>query len=940
MNNNQRAFLTSEHEKMLPERWSDWRLGELIGEGSFASVYKAVRTDEAGTSYSAIKVLRVPQGGKKEKYIDEIKTMLSLKGHPNIVSIEDYATVHQEDGDLILIRMELLKPLDKAVAEGDFDEEQAIKVGIDICNALEHCHKKNILHLDIKPSNIFISNEGYYKLGDFGISRSEDDLTETLPSEFTPNFMGPELYNLLTNSGYSNQSQDEFDSIGIQYDLYSLGMVLYWLRNNQKAPFLPEKKILSPQDRKDAFHRRMNGEQLPPLENTSAAFSKVIFKASAYKQKDRYSNPSEMKSDLEKIQQEPNHPINKWMIISLVIILISAVGVIGYFNGWFGSGDDETGNPTEPPSNTPAVEDDVIDDSGTCGENLQWQLSGTVLRISGTGGMYDYSTSTKPPWDKYRTIVEKIIVDEGATKIGKYAFFEFEELTEVELPHSLRRINDMAFGYCYKLPVLTIPEGVEHIEDTIIYRCNKLQRIDLPGSIKLIEGSFAGECENLTTITLGENCTDYIVQDGVLFDSAMEELICHPAGLDDLTYAIPEKVRTIGVYAFAENKNLLEVRIPDGLTTIDSCAFTGCKNLKSITIPDSVGTLGIYAFYGCEKLKTVKLSNSIGWIDQQAFYNCYSLQEIVIPSTVTRIGTAVFGNCSSLARTVIPSSVTSISNTAFEGSANVVIYCESGSYAEQFAIEHNISYTNDDPHHSSSSQIVPFSAEYPVGLDMTIDQLTIQSGELIKTARTWTKENVPRNLDDFPLMPSPVFDVYSSISQCYSTLMQDGNTYIWKTNIPALFTLNKPDRYDISMQYVDGDQYQYLPPVQNGDDTFSFSLPQNVSIADVESVSYDCYWDLPNGWTEILQISYDLKYGNLTSDLFVGILFSRDDDCFIHWYPGFSVYERYDPELIEIDIGTFEGYEGKRIWNIDYDLATRKIIRMSNDNQTIEINDV
>ena len=115
---------------LLPEKWSDWQLGELIGEGTYASVYKAIRTDEAGTSYSAIKVLRIPEDGKKEKYIDEIKTMLSLKGHPNIVSIEDYTTVHNKDYDLILIRMELLKPLDKIVAEDEFDENQTIRVGL------------------------------------------------------------------------------------------------------------------------------------------------------------------------------------------------------------------------------------------------------------------------------------------------------------------------------------------------------------------------------------------------------------------------------------------------------------------------------------------------------------------------------------------------------------------------------------------------------------------------------------------------------------------------------------------------------------------------------------------------------------------------------------------------------------------------------------------
>lgn len=931
---------------LLPDKWSDWQLEEVIGGRDPVTVYKAIRTDEAGTSYSAIKVLRIPEGGNKAKRIEEIKTMLSLKGHPNIVSIEDYATVNQNGFDYIFIRMELLTPLDKHVAANDFDEDETIRVGIEICTALEHCQRKGILHLDIKPSNIFVTEEGHYKLGDFGISRSIDDLATRPLKEFTPNFMGPELYQFLKEKGNAKDKAVSSDIMVSKYDQYSLGLVLYWIRNNRRPPFLPD-RLVTRQDRKDAFDRRMAGEPLPPLKDTSEGLAKIIYKASAFKPKDRFSDPTEMKDALEALLSgTKKNRYLKRVIISILATLACIAIVIGYSVIKKRIEDGSKTSPSPSPSispiisPTPSPDIEGADAYGVCGENLHWQINGSVLRIYGTGGMYDYnSTTNRPPWNDYQSMITKVVIDEGITKIGEYAFFESEELIEVELPHSLRRINRMAFGYCYQLPSLIIPEGVEHLETSIVYRCPCLRDISLPGSIKLIEGSFAGECESLTSITLGEDCTAYVVQDGVLFDSAMEELICHPAGLSDLSYTIPDKVRTIGVYAFAENKNLIEVSIPNGLVLIDSCAFTGCKNLRSVVIPNSVSTLGNYAFYGCEKLKSIQLPPNIGWIDQQAFYNCYSLQEIVVPSKVTRIGTAVFGNCSNLQKIVLPVSITSISNSAFEGSSNVVIYSESGSYAEQFATEHNIPFMNNGLQQSSANQPIPFSGEYPVGLDMTIDDFTVQSGMLIQAAKTWTKETVPRTIDSFPLLPSPIFDVYNSISQCYSTLVTESSSYIWKTNIPELFINNKPDRYDISMQYIDGNQYQYLPPLQKSANTFSFTLPAYISITDVESISYDCHWDLPNGWTETLQISYELKYGNMTGDLFVGILFSRDDDCSIDYYPGFSVYDRYDPEIISIDMGTIEGYEVKRIWDIDYNTSNKRIIRMSNNDQSIEINE-
>ena len=295
---------------LLPKDWSAWKLEESIGGRGHITVYKAIREDEAGTSYSAIKVIRVPDNIDKTQYIEEIKFMLSLKQHPNIVSIEDYATVSQNGYNYIFIRMELLTPLDLFVAANDFGEAETIQLGIEICNALEYCKRKGTLHLDIKPSNIFVTDDGHYKLGDFGISLSIVDKSTIPVTGYTRNFMGPELYPFIKDQISTEVITISSDILDCRYDQYSLGLVLYWIRNNRKPPFLPD-RIVTKQDEEEAFRRRMIGESLPPLNNTSSGLAKIIYKACSYKPDDRYSGPSAMRSALEALQTSSKQTLSQ-----------------------------------------------------------------------------------------------------------------------------------------------------------------------------------------------------------------------------------------------------------------------------------------------------------------------------------------------------------------------------------------------------------------------------------------------------------------------------------------------------------------------------------------------------------------------------------------------------------------------------------------------------
>ena len=297
----------------LNQVWPEWHIEKQLGKGTYGTVYKVVRRDDNFTSYAAIKVISIPQDqaeidtlrsegldmaqsktylkGVVNDFVNEIKIMQSFKGTQNIVSIEDYKVVPKTDGigwD-IYIRMELLTSFNEYTCDKKLTEPDVIKLGIDICSALELCGSRNIIHRDIKPENIFINDFGYFKLGDFGIARKLENMTGGLSQKGTFNYMAPEVAN-----------SAEYDA---RVDIYSLGIVLYRLLNGNRLPFLDtDKQLLNPNERKYAVERRIRGEALNAPCEASPAMANLILKACAFNPDDRFANASEMKAALMSLQ--------------------------------------------------------------------------------------------------------------------------------------------------------------------------------------------------------------------------------------------------------------------------------------------------------------------------------------------------------------------------------------------------------------------------------------------------------------------------------------------------------------------------------------------------------------------------------------------------------------------------------------------------------------
>ena len=294
--------------------WPGWEVVRKIGEGSFGGVYEIHRTLPDGrVEKAALKKLTVPkdnseirelysQSFSKENitahYKDQMRDLVNeytltqeLNGCRNVVACHDVQCVQHTDGigwD-IYIRMELLKPL-KHVLSADYQEMAVLKLGLSLCNALLACQEHHIVHRDIKPENILVSDRGEFKLGDFGIAKvSEKTATGTMTG--TMGYMAPEVANRW--------------HYGAQADIYSLGMVLYWMMNRRTLPFLPfPPAIPTAAQRQEAANRRFAGESFPPPINGSRELKAIVMKACAFSTEDRYQAVRELRWDLYACYQQ------------------------------------------------------------------------------------------------------------------------------------------------------------------------------------------------------------------------------------------------------------------------------------------------------------------------------------------------------------------------------------------------------------------------------------------------------------------------------------------------------------------------------------------------------------------------------------------------------------------------------------------------------------
>ncbi len=356
--------------------------------------------------------------------------------------------------------------------------------------------------------------------------------------------------------------------------------------------------------------------------------------------------------------------------------------------------------------------------SGDCGADVKWSLKDGVLTISGSGAMADYAINSPAPWAGFKSIIRSVVVQEGVTGIGSFAFFKHPALESAILPAGLKSIGVCAFGDCGKLSEAALPEGLTHLGNEA-FKSTALKSVVLPESLETLDGRAFAECAALESATINgklsvglfEECTSLKnvtfngnalkTIPGSVFSlcAALEEieipegvteiiqLGCSPKkitlpstletlnadkigyGVTDLTINNNDRfVKRDGIVYSADGKTIIlcekgvagNIIIPDGAIVIGESAFRNCREITGIQIPASVKSIGRRAFWGDNKLASVALPEGLTSIGESAFFECTALEGIDIPDSVTDLGDSVFSGCTALKTLEIPAGVTVI----------------------------------------------------------------------------------------------------------------------------------------------------------------------------------------------------------------------------------------------------------------------------------------
>ena len=354
----------------------------------------------------------------------------------------------------------------------------------------------------------------------------------------------------------------------------------------------------------------------------------------------------------------------------------------------------------------------------------EFDAASATLRISGPGVVADCASSAEAPWAEHAEEIRAIVVSDGVTAIGKFAFSDLTELQTVELADSVASLGFRCFADCYELTSVRLPQSwnecpaddgttsnVDH-RGQIFSGCESLKSLALPEGSRTVPAYAFNGCEELEQILLPDsidtignhafyNCSalrSITVPEGVR--TLEKSTFCCCYGLTDVT--LPERLEVLKPYVFYDCESLTEIELPDAVTSIgfqcfadcgalenvrlprswsecpsyddstintDHCGqiFSYCNALREITVPEGMTQLPGYAFNKAYALERVTLPESLTIIGNHAFFDCSALKEINIPSGVTELWKSAFCYCSALESIVLPDGLTRLNSYAFCG---------------------------------------------------------------------------------------------------------------------------------------------------------------------------------------------------------------------------------------------------------------------------------
>ena len=272
--------------------WEEWNVERQIYSGGNSCVFLLTRRRFEKTLRSVLKVIEVfPSGSDSieaqlSRALDEIERMEILGRSNAIVPLLDDSIreVRDEAGALrgydVLLRMEYMTCLADQIRDGEtLREEEVVRIAGDMCAALAFAHERGFVHRDIKPANIYRTELGTYRLGDFGVSGRATGAAMLTTITGTTAYMAPEVA--------------RGEPYGKEADIYSLGVVLYQLLNDNFLPFTDANSTYSERER--AMRSRWNGARLPAPKHGSKRLQAAVLRALSAQPDRRYATADEMR---------------------------------------------------------------------------------------------------------------------------------------------------------------------------------------------------------------------------------------------------------------------------------------------------------------------------------------------------------------------------------------------------------------------------------------------------------------------------------------------------------------------------------------------------------------------------------------------------------------------------------------------------------------------
>lgn len=283
-------------------------------------------------------------------------------------------------------------------------------------------------------------------------------------------------------------------------------------------------------------------------------------------------------------------------------------------------------------------------ESGTCGANLTWSLNteDSTLTIEGSGDMFISGMSA--PWKANASYVKSAILPDGLTSIGKYAFYECENLQSISIPSSVKNIGGAAFMDCKKLQSIVIPNGITRIEANTFDRCYKLENVIIPNTVTSIGMEAFSHCEALNNIYIPSSVTK-MERRAFKWCGISSVHITDIAAWCAISFENDDSNPLDGAkHLFIGDDEITDLVIPEGVTSISEFAFHCAYGLKSVSFSNTVTSIGADAFRGTN-IENLTLENNIESIGDRAFYLCSYLTNIALPESVTYLGKEVFFGC-------------------------------------------------------------------------------------------------------------------------------------------------------------------------------------------------------------------------------------------------------------------------------------------------------